>query len=110
MRLPSGGIVRAGIDADEDLNTTAVVGFVKTGSWRCQYRWFRRCIVSATPLTETTSLSGIVADTKLQDGALVLQGEYVNRQKNFYDDLAHDAGLSERYRALQERVQQRRRW
>ena len=95
-----GGIVRAGIDADEDLNTTAVVGFVKTevggvnigGSAGARF---------GDSIDGDNVAFGIVADTKLQDGALVLQGEYVNRQKNFYDDLAHDAGYqngTERFR------------
>ncbi|NLN17682.1 MAG: hypothetical protein GX162_00200, partial [Firmicutes bacterium] len=80
-----GGIVRAGIDANEYLNTTAVVGFVKTevggvnigGSAGARF---------GDSIDGDNVAFGIVADTKLQDGALVLQGEYVNRQKNFYDD------------------------
>jgi hypothetical protein len=85
-----GGVLRYGSDSDKDLNTTALVGFVKTevagvnigGSAGARF---------GDSIDGDNLAFGIVADTKLQDGALVLQGEFVNRQKNFYDDLAQDA-------------------
>jgi len=87
-----GGVLRAGIESNSAQNTTGLVGFVKTD-------------LSGVDLGASAGVRfgdsidgdnlafGLKAETKLQDNQLVLAGEVINRQKNFYESKAQDASF-----------------
>jgi hypothetical protein len=87
-----GGVLRTAFDADPKKNTTGLVGFVKTDLSGVQ-------VGASAGVRFGDSVSGdnlafgVNAETKLQDGQFVLSGDFVNRQKNFYEPDAQDAGF-----------------
>jgi len=96
-----GGVARIGFEPDPDDNTSSLAGFVKTNLSGVDLGGSVGVRFGKSVSGDNLGL-GVNAETKLQDGAMVLAGEFVNRQKNFYEPNAQDAGFQsgvERFRS-----------